>query len=34
MKQITIDDHDGCELVNVSSGTGSPRLSRTKSREL
>jgi len=27
------DDHDGCEWVNVSSGTGSPRLSRTKSKE-
>jgi len=27
------DDHDRCEWVNVSSGTGSPRLSRTKSRE-
>jgi len=26
-----IDDHD--EWVNVSSGTGSPRLSQTKSRE-
>ena len=25
-----IDDHDGCEWVNVSSGTGSPGLSRTK----
>jgi len=25
---------DRCEWVNVSSGTGSPRLSRTKSREL
>jgi len=24
-----IDDHDRCEWVNVSSGTGSPRLSRT-----
>jgi len=34
-KQIgMIDDHDGCEWVNVSSGTGSPRLSRTKSKEL
>jgi len=33
-KQIEIfDDHDGCEWVNVSSGTGSPRLSRTKSKE-
>jgi len=27
------DDHDGCEWVNVSSGTGSPTLSRTKSTE-
>jgi len=27
------DDHDGCEWVNVSSGTGSPGLSRTKSTE-
>ena len=27
-----IDDHD--EWVNVSSGTGSPRLSQTKSTEL
>jgi len=26
-----IDDHDECEWVNVSSGTGSPGLSRTKS---
>jgi len=36
MRQIGIfDDHDGwCEWVNVSSGTGSPRLSRTKSTEL
>jgi len=34
-KQIgMIDDHDECELVNVSSGTGSPELSRTKSTEL
>jgi len=24
-----IDDHDECEWVNVSSGTGSPGLSRT-----
>jgi len=32
-KQIwMIDDQDKCEWVNVSSGTGSPRLSRTKSR--
>jgi len=28
-RQGMIDDHDRCELVNVSSGTGSPRLSRT-----
>jgi len=27
------DDHDGCEWVNVSSGTSSPGLSRTKSKE-
>jgi len=33
-KQIRMtDDHDRCERVNVSSGTGSPRLSRTRSRE-
>jgi len=33
-KQIgMIDDHDQCEWVNVSSGTGSPGLSRTNSRE-
>jgi len=33
-KQIgMIDDHDECELVNVSSGTSSPRLSRTNSTE-
>jgi len=33
-RQIGIfDDHDGCEWVNVSSGTGSPGLSRTKSIE-
>ena len=33
-KQIgMIDDHDECEWVNVSSGTGSPRLSQTKSTE-
>ena len=25
------DDHDRCEWVNFSSGTGSPGLSRTKS---
>jgi len=29
-----IDDHDRCEWVNVYSGTGSPGLSRTKSRQL
>jgi len=28
------DDHDRCEWVNISSGTGSPRLSRTEFREL
>jgi len=28
-----IDDYNRCEWVNVSSGTGSPGLSRTKSRE-
>jgi len=27
------DDHDRCEWVNVSSGTGSPELSWTKSKE-
>ena len=33
-KQIgMIDDHDECEWVNVSSGIGSPGLSRTKSTE-
>ena len=33
-KQIRmIDDHDRCVWVNVSSGTGSPGLSRTKYRE-
>jgi len=33
-KQIGMsDDHDECEWVNVSSGTGSPGLSRTKSKE-
>jgi len=33
-KQIGIfDDHDWCKWVNVSSGTGSPGLSRTKSIE-
>ena len=33
-KQIGIsDDHDEYEWVNVSSGTGSPGLSRTKSKE-
>jgi len=32
-KQIGMtDDHDEYEWVNVSSGTGSPRLSRTKSK--
>ena len=34
MKQIGIfDDYDGCEWVNVSSGTGSPGLFWTKSKE-
>jgi len=34
-RQIWIfDDHDECEWVNVSSGTGSPRLSRTGSTEV
>jgi len=28
-----IDDHDTCEWVNVFTGTGSPWLSWTKSRE-
>jgi len=28
-----IDDEDRCEWVNVSSGTGSPSLYQTKSRE-
>jgi len=33
-KQIGIyDDHNGCEWVNVSSGSGSLGLSRTKSTE-
>jgi len=33
-KQIRmIDDHSRCKWVNVSSGTGSHGLSRTKSRE-
>jgi len=33
-KQIgMIDDHNECECVNVSSGTGSPGLSRTNSTE-
>jgi len=33
-KQIgMIDDHDECEWVNVSSGTGSPGLSRTNFTE-
>jgi len=27
-------DHDRCEWVNVSSGTDSPGLSQTESREL
>ena len=27
------DDHDRCKWMNVSFGTGSPGLSRTKSRE-
>ena len=33
-KQIGMIDHDECEWVNVSSSTGSPGLSRTKSTEL
>jgi len=33
-KQIGIfDDHDGCVWMNVSSGTGSAGLSRTKSKD-
>jgi len=33
-KQIgMIDDHDECKWVNVSSGTGSPGISQTKSTE-
>jgi len=28
-----IDDHDKCEWVHVSSGTGSHGLSQTKSKE-
>jgi len=28
-----IDDHDGCEWVNIPSGTGTPGLSRTKGRK-
>ena len=33
-KQMGIfDDHNGCECVNVSSGTGSPRLSQPKFKE-
>ena len=33
-KQIRMtDDHDECEWLNVSSGTGSPGLSQTKSTE-
>jgi len=32
--QIEIfDEHNGCEWVNVSSGTSSPGLFRTKSKE-
>jgi len=30
---VMIDDHDRCEWVHVSSGTGSPGLSLSKSRE-
>jgi len=30
---IIDSDHDMCEWVNVYSGTGSPKLSRTKSRQ-
>ena len=34
-KQIEIfDEHRGCQWMNVSSGTSSPGLSRTKSKEL
>jgi len=34
MRQIEDDyNHDGCEWANVSSGTDSPGLSRTKSTE-
>jgi len=29
-----IDNQDRCEWVNVYSGTGSPRKSRTKSRKM
>jgi len=29
-----IANHDRCEWVNVPSGTGSPKLSQTKSRKL
>jgi len=28
------DDQDGCEWVNVSSGTGIPGLSRTNDRQM
>jgi len=28
------DDQDGCDWANVSSGTGSPGLSRTKVKQL
>jgi len=34
-KQIgTIDDHNECEWVNVSSGTGSPGQSQTKGHKM
>ena len=33
MEEADRDDHDKCEWMNVSSSTGSPGLSRTKSRE-
>ena len=33
MQVRDVDDHDGCEWVNVSSGIGSPRLSRRKYTE-
>ena len=29
-----VDDQDRCEWVNVSSGTGSPGLSRTKGHKM